>query len=81
MRAFHAIRILATGGAVALLPLLSCGLGGCTAGNSGDRTQSDSARQDQALNDPMNYQVHPPTVDGTNDKQGLNRDLNDVFNP
>ena len=81
MRVSKLLQCVAMVGVVALLPLVSCGLGGCSSAATGDRTQSDSSKQDQALNNPMAYQVNPPTVDGQGDKQGLNRDMNDLINP
>jgi hypothetical protein len=75
--------------ALILVPLLALApalaLSGCSSATTGSRSDSDSARQDQALSDPMNYQLTPPTVsnhDSTSfDRQGFNRDMNDVINP
>jgi type IV pilus biogenesis protein CpaD/CtpE len=78
MRAVFAgalIRVIVASAAVA-------GLCGCAAQ---DASTSVSARQDKALNDPMNYSPDMKNTDimgggvGTYDPNAMKRDLDDVF--
>ena len=61
-------------------------LSGCAATPPPATTQSIADRQDQAINDPMDYKIPPPrSVDGgstgTLDRKGMGLDFNDLINP
>ncbi len=64
-----------------IIPLLMCGC------SSSEQSSSIRARQDAALNDPMNYSPNVDRTDvsgaGVTDlkKDSLKKDLNSVFNP
>jgi hypothetical protein len=68
-------------GAIVAVAALA-GIGGCA---TQDTSSSVSARQDKALNDPMNYSPDMKNTDimgggvGTYDPNAMKRDLDDVF--
>ena len=68
------------------LPFAVCHLTGCNSSEPTTQPSSLSARQDEALKDPMGYKV-PPNQGVSNgdttgfDKSGFQKDLNDVLNP